>query len=317
MARCTLVGLMALLLGLGGLVSRVSERSAAVGQDADPDRASHNHRIGILCHGVGQDADPDRAGHNHRIGILCHGVGQDADPDRAGHNHRIGILCHENALRSESPEACANTFSIVAYDPDSKSWGVAVASKYLAVGSAVPWAKAGSGAVATQSYVNVTLGTQGLELLGKGKSAAEALKELTESDKGKEFRQLGVVDAKGNVANFTGSRCQAWAGAKSGKNYSCQGNLLTGEAVVNDMAKAFEEAKGPFGWRLLAALEAGEKAGGDKRGKQSAALLVVRENNGPNGLGDHYLDFRVDDHEKPVQELARILAKRVRKPEKP
>jgi uncharacterized Ntn-hydrolase superfamily protein len=220
--------------------------------------------------------------------------------------------------RAGSSGDWANTYSIVAYDPKHKEWGVAVASKYLAVGSAVPHARAGAGAVATQSFVNVTLGTRGLRLLGKGKSAEEALKELTESDKGRAWRQLGVVDAKGRVANFTGKKCLAWAGAKSGKHYSCQGNLLKGEEVVAAMAKAYEgHAKWPLAWRLQAALEAGEKAGGDRRGKQSAAVLVVREHAGPNGLGDRAIDLRVDDHDNPVQELARILAKALRRPKKP
>jgi uncharacterized Ntn-hydrolase superfamily protein len=208
----------------------------------------------------------------------------------------------------------ANTFSICAYDPERKEWGVAVASKYLAVGSAVPWAKAGVGAVATQSAVNVTYGPKGLELLEKGKSAEEVVKELTDADSGKQVRQLGVVDAKGEVANFSGDRCNAWYGAKSGKHYTCQGNLLAGEKVISDMAEAFEKAKGPLAWRLMAALEAGEKAGGDKRGKQSAAILVVRDRGGPNGLGDRAIDLRVDDHKEPVEELARILSLRVRRP---
>jgi uncharacterized Ntn-hydrolase superfamily protein len=214
------------------------------------------------------------------------------------------------------PADWANTFSIVAYDPERKEWGVAVASKYLAVGAVVPFGKAGVGAVATQSAVNITYGPKGLELLAQGKSAEEVVKLLTEEDKGKDYRQLGIVDAKGNVANFTGKRCNAWAGAKSGKHYSCQGNLLTGEKVVEEMAKAFESAEGPLAWRLMASLEAGEKAGGDKRGKQSAAILVVREGAGPNGLGDRYLDFRVDDHKEPVTELARVLALRLRRPSK-
>src|SRR5262245_26551709 len=214
------------------------------------------------------------------------------------------------------PADWTNTFSIVAYDPERKEWGVAVASRYLAVGAAVPFGKAGVGAVATQSAVNITLGPKGLELLAQGKSAEEVVKLLTEEDRDKDYRQLGIVDAKGNVANFTGKRCNAWAGAKSGKHYSCQGNLLTGEKVIEEMAKAFESAEGSLAWRLMAALEAGEKAGGDKRGKQSAAILVVREGAGPNGLGDRYLDFRVDDHKEPVPELARILALRLRRPSK-
>jgi uncharacterized Ntn-hydrolase superfamily protein len=215
---------------------------------------------------------------------------------------------------ADEPQAVANTFSICAYDPDTNEWGVAVASKYLAVGSAVPWAKAGVGAVATQAAVNVALGPKGLELLEKGKSGEEVVKQLTEEDKGKDARQLGVVDAKGESANFTGPKCNAWAGAKSGKHYTCQGNLLAGEDVVKDMATVFEEAKGPLAWRLMAALEAGEKAGGDKRGKQSAAILVVRDGRGPNGIGDRYVDFRVDDHAKPVEELARILALKIKRP---
>jgi uncharacterized Ntn-hydrolase superfamily protein len=207
-----------------------------------------------------------------------------------------------------------NTFSIVAFDPDKKEWGVAVASKYLAVGSVVPWAKAGVGAVATQASVNATYGPRGLELLAEGKTPEEVVKVLTDADKGKDFRQLGVIDAKGEVASFTGPKCNAWAGHKTGKNYACQGNILAGEEVVNDMAKAFEESKGPLAWRLMAALEAAEKAGGDKRGKQSAAILVVRDKGGPGGFNDRLIDLRVDDHDAPIPELARILGKRVKRP---
>jgi len=206
-----------------------------------------------------------------------------------------------------------NTFSIVAHDPDKQEWGVAVASKYLAVGAVVPWAKAGVGAVATQSYVNVFYGSKGLELLGQGKSAAETIKLLTEEDKGKALRQVGIVDAKGEAANFSGDKCNPWAGAKSGKYYTCQGNLLVGENVVDAMAKAFEETKGPLAWKLMAALEAGDQAGGDKRGKQSAAILVVRAGAGATG-SDRYVDYRVDDHKDPVPELARILGLRVARP---
>src|SRR6516165_1837685 len=174
------------------------------------------------------------------------------------------------ALPASAPppaEVNANTFSIVAYDPDNQEWGCAVASRYIAVGAVVPWAKAGSGAVATQAAVNVQHGPNGVELLGKGMSAEDVLKALKDADKGIESRQLGVVDAKGNVAAFTGKNCQAWAGHKTGKNYTCQGNILAGEAVLDDMAKAFEETKGPLAWKLMAALEAADKAGGDKRGK--------------------------------------------------
>lgn len=222
-----------------------------------------------------------------------------------------------SALPEPTPEPReieCNTFSIVACDLERGEWGCAVASKYLAVGAVVPWAKAGTGAVATQAAVNIAHGPNGIELLGKGMTAEEALKALQDSDKNIEVRQLGLVDAKGNVVAFTGKKCNAWAGHKTGKHFACQGNLLAGEAVIDAMAKAFEEAKGPLAWKLMAALEAGDKAGGDKRGKQSAAIVVVRDRAGPNGVGDRMLDFRVDDHADPVTELARILALRVKKP---
>jgi uncharacterized Ntn-hydrolase superfamily protein len=202
--------------------------------------------------------------------------------------------------------ATCNTFSIVAYDPETNEWGIAVASKYLAVGSAVSWAKAGVGAVATQASVNVLLGNASLELMGKGKNAKETLDELIKADSGREIRQIGVVDKNGMTANYTGAKCNPWAGAKTGKNYTCQGNLLTGPEVLDSMAKGFEETKGSLGVRLLFSLAAGEKAGGDKRGKQSAALLVVKPNGGPNSLGDRWLDFRVDDHPNPIDELIRV-----------
>jgi uncharacterized Ntn-hydrolase superfamily protein len=207
----------------------------------------------------------------------------------------------------------ANTFSIVAFDPEHQEWGVGVASRVLAVGAVVPWAKAGVGAVATQARANTSYGPKGLELLAQGKSAQEVVKLLTDEDKQKEIRQLGIVDAKGGVANFTGAKCNPWAGDKTGKHYAVQGNLLTGEAVITDMAKAFEEAKGPLTWRIMAALEAAEKAGGDKRGKQSAAILVVRDKSGAFG-NDRMIDLRVDDHQSPVEELARIVDLRLKRP---
>ncbi len=226
----------------------------------------------------------------------------------------FGVFTRYVSPAPAAPEIEVNTFSIVAYDPERKEWGVAVASKYLAVGSAVPFAKANVGAVATQAQVNVAHGPNGLELLAKGMSAEEALKSLIASDKGSAVRQLGIVDANGKSAAHTGKNCNAYAGHKTGENYACQGNILAGEAVVTDMAKAFEESKGPLAWRMMAALEAAEKAGGDKRGKQSAAILIVRDKAGPNGVGDRYIDLRVDDHKDPIPELARILALRIRKP---
>lgn len=211
------------------------------------------------------------------------------------------------------PEVVA-TFSVVGYDPDTKEWGVAVASKFLAVGSVVPWVEAGAGAVATQSFANVTYGPKGLELMRKGKAAEEAIKALTDDDEGRDQRQVGMVDAKGEAATFTGKKCLAWAGGKTGKHFACQGNILAGPEVVDAMAKAFEETKGPLAWRLMTALEAGDKAGGDKRGKQSAAVYVAKAKGGYARLNDRYIDFRVDDHKEPIPELARVLALALPKP---
>jgi uncharacterized Ntn-hydrolase superfamily protein len=207
----------------------------------------------------------------------------------------------------------ANTFSIVARDPDKKEWGVAVASRVLAVGAGVPHAKAGVGAIATQSWANVTFGPRGLALLADGKSATETMKILLDADAERETRQVGIIDAKGETAIFTGKECAAWCGGKAGKNYACQGNLLAGAAVIDDMAAAFEKTPGALAWRLAAALEAAEAAGGDKRGKQSAAILVVRDKAGWARMDDRMIDLRVDDHESPVAELVRILGKRIRK----
>lgn len=209
-------------------------------------------------------------------------------------------------------EPC-HTFSIVAYDPDAKEWGVGVASRVLAVGAVVPFGQADVGAIATQSYANKSFGPKGLKLLSEGKSAKETLDLLIEKDRGRDFRQVGVIDKNGNTANYTGKKCITYAGSKSGKNFSCQGNLLAGEAVITDMAKAFEETEGKLAWRILAAMQAAEKAGGDKRGKQSAAILILKEGKGYGGFDDRYVDLRVDDAEEPITELARILAKRVRK----
>ena len=159
-----------------------------------------------------------------------------------------------------------------------------------------------------RARVNNAHGQTGLDLLAKGLTAEEALKSLRAADKQIEVRQLGLIDAKGKAAAFTGKNCQAFAGHKTGENYACQGNILASEKVINDMATAFEQAKGPLAWRMMAALEAADKAGGDKRGKQSAGILVVRDKRGPNAIGDRFIDLRVDDHKEPIPELARILA---------
>ena len=199
------------------------------------------------------------------------------------------------------------TFSIVGYDAETGALGIAVQSKFFAVGSVVPWAEAGVGAIATQSYANTTYGPNGLKLLKGGLSAGQTLKRLVADDPGRATRQVGIVDAKGNVANYTGDECNEWAGAVSGKHYTAQGNILAGEDVVKAMGKAFEETEGELADKLMAALFAGQKAGGDIRGQQSAALLVVQENSGYGGFNDRYIDLRVDDAEKPIAELQRLL----------
>lgn len=199
-----------------------------------------------------------------------------------------------------------STFSVVGYDPETGDLGIAVASKFLAVGAVVPWARAGAGAVATQSYANTSFGPRGLELMASGVPAGEALARLLEGDPDRALRQVGMVDAQGRAATYTGEGCHPWAGGRTGPGYAVQGNLLTGPEVVDAMAAAFERARGPLAERLLAALRAGDEAGGDRRGRQSAALLVVRERGGYGGFNDRYVDLRVDDHERPVEELQRL-----------
>ena len=200
------------------------------------------------------------------------------------------------------------TFSIVARDPNTGELGVAVQSKFVSVGSVVPWAKAEVGAIATQSWANTRYGPVGLDLLAKGKSAAETVKLLTEADRQKARRQVGVIGVDGNASSFTGTGCMDWAGHQTGKHYAVQGNILAGPEVVAAMAKAFEEAEGDLAHRMIESLRAGQKAGGDKRGRQSAALLVVRKGWGYSGFNDRYRDLRVEDHPQPIEELARVLA---------
>ena len=199
------------------------------------------------------------------------------------------------------------TFSIVAADPDVGDWGVAVASKFPCVGAVVPWAEAGVGAVATQSWANTSLGPEGLSLMGEGASADVALRRLLDQDEGEQDRQVGFVDAAGRAATFTGSKCMEWAGGATGRGFAAQGNILVGEPVVTEMSRTFEETEGDLCDRLLAALLAGDAAGGDRRGRQSAALLVVRDGGGYEGRNDRYIDLRVDDHAEAPRELARIF----------
>ncbi len=199
------------------------------------------------------------------------------------------------------------TFSIVAHEPDTKSWGVAVQSKFIAVGSAVPWARAGVGAIATQAAANLSWGLEGLALLKEGLNAAEVVRRLVAADPERDTRQLGVVDAKGDSAAFTGSKCLDWAGHEVGTGFACQGNILFGSAVVRGMARAYESTPGDIADRLLAALAAGQREGGDRRGQQAAALLIVREGAGYLGGNDRWVDIRVDDHPAPIEELRRIF----------
>lgn len=219
----------------------------------------------------------------------------------------LPLLCGGmQATPIEKKPAVVATFSIVAYDPEMNDLGVAVQSRFLAVGAVVPWAKAGVGAIATQAYANTSYGPNGLKLLESGLSVQETLDKLIQADDGRAHRQVGIIDAKGNAAAYTGAETNAWAGHHIGKNYAVQGNILAGEEVVLAMGKAFEKTDGTLAEKLIAALEAGQAAGGDKRGQQSAALLVVRENGGFGGFNDRYIDLRVDDHTKPIQELKRI-----------
>ena len=207
------------------------------------------------------------------------------------------------------------TFSIVGHladradaaDGGSVSLGVAVASKFLAVGAAVPAAAADVGAIATQAFANLAYGPDGLRLLAEGRSAQETLDALTAADEGRDQRQAGVVDAAGRSATFTGSACHDWAGGRTGDGYAVQGNILTGPDVVEAMEKAWLGSEGRLADRLLTALAAGDLAGGDRRGRQSAALLVVRRSGGYGGTSDVEVDLRADDHPDPVPELRRLL----------
>ena len=201
------------------------------------------------------------------------------------------------------------TFSIAAFEPESESWGVAVASKCLAVGFAVPWGGAHAGAVATQALANLSYGPDGVAMLRSGRSAADVVKALVGPDKLASHRQLGVVDAKGTAANHTGADCLPWAGGITDGDVSVQGNILAGEQVPNAMLRAYRASKGePLQFRLLHAIEAGDAAGGDRRGRQSAAVRVWREGASYGGGLDVFVDLRVDDSPAPIPELARLLA---------
>ena len=210
------------------------------------------------------------------------------------------------ALSAAPPDPA--TFSIAAADPVTGEVGVAVASRFFAVGTVVPWARAGVGAVATQASANTSFGPNGLDLMARGVTAEEALKVLLRGDEGRDRRQVGLVTASGDSATYSGPGCNSWAGGRRGPNYAVQGNILTGEPVVVAMERSFLASAGkPLTERLLTALAAGDAAGGDSRGRQSAALLVCRAKGGYNGFTDRAVDVRVDDHADPFRELSRLV----------
>jgi uncharacterized Ntn-hydrolase superfamily protein len=217
----------------------------------------------------------------------------------------FGFVVAATAIAAEN----VSTFSIVAYDAAAGDWGVAVASRYFSVGSVVPWAEAGVGAVATQANVNVGYGPKGIKLLEQGLSAKEVLKRLLDEDtfEGKDGRQVAIVDAKGAIATYTGPNAPNWAGDRQGKNWSAQGNILVGPQVPEAMGRAFESTQGELAEKLWAALKAGDDAGGDSRGKQSASILVVRKGGGRNINNDRYVYINVDDAPNPFPELRRLL----------
>jgi uncharacterized Ntn-hydrolase superfamily protein len=202
--------------------------------------------------------------------------------------------------------ARSSTYSIVACDLDRREWGVAVQSRFLAIGALAAFAEAEAGAVATQSFMNTEYGRSGLRLMAQGASARAALDEVLASDPGRETRQVGVVDRDGSVASHTGAECMDWAGHRTGAGYAAQGNMLVGEDTVDALAGTFAATQGPLARRLLAALQAGQAAGGDRRGQQSAAIIVARRGGGYGGA-DVAVDLRVDDHPAPLSELERLL----------
>lgn len=210
------------------------------------------------------------------------------------------------AANPASADVKMGTFSIVAYDSVTHEMGVAVQSKYFSVGTAVPWADASAGAVATQANVNVSLGPEALALLRTGMPAPDVMRALAAADTSWDGRQVGIVDREGRVATWTGKRCLDWAGGETGPGFTCQGNILAGPAVVANMAKAYRESKGELAERMIAALEAAQLAGGDKRGMQSAALIVVRPSLKHPEYNTRYVDLRVEDHKTPIQELRRV-----------
>src|SRR5258708_13323217 len=214
--------------------------------------------------------------------------------------------CYNGSTTSLDEEVLM-TFSIVARDIQTNELGIAVQSKFLAVGAVVPWARAGTGAIATQSWANTSYGPRGLELLASGLTAAEVFARLLEADDGRASRRVGIVGVSGEPVTYTGDRCFPWGGGRVGEHYACQGNILTGEETVQAMAHTFEETTGLLCDPLVAALAAGQAAGGDSRGQQSAALLVVHEGGGYAGFNNRFIDLRSDDSPRPIDAHHPIL----------
>ena len=218
--------------------------------------------------------------------------------------HEQGSHVLRAAPRGRSPLVA--TYSIVACDLEAEQWGVSVQSKFLAVGSVVPWAEPHVGAIATQAYANPRYGPNGLALLREGLSAEQVVDRLTGEDEGRDHRQLGVVDGEGTAATYTGRECMDWAGGRTGTHYAAQGNILVSGETVDALAETFESSTGPLASRLIDCLAAAQEAGGDSRGQQSSALLVVQRDGGYAGLSDVVVELRVEDHERPIEELRRI-----------
>jgi uncharacterized Ntn-hydrolase superfamily protein len=214
----------------------------------------------------------------------------------------------DSYARVEKTHEIIATFSIVAYDPVTEQWGVAVQSRFLAVGSVVPYAEAETGAIASQAWGNTAFGPKALQMMRLGVPADEVMKVLLAHDDARENRQVGIVDFNGKSSSFTGSYCQNWAGGITGEYFAVQGNILAGEQVVRAMADSYTHSTGTLAERLLAALQAGQDAGGDIRGMQSAAILVVAKDGGYSGYNDRLIDLRVDDHPTPIRELVRIYS---------
>ncbi|AOM83453.1 DUF1028 domain-containing protein [Salisediminibacterium beveridgei] len=207
-------------------------------------------------------------------------------------------------MKKQQPKVA--TFSLIGFDPDTREWGIAVQSKFLGVGAVVPWAKAETGAIATQSFANTSFGPDGLTYLDRGLSPEEVVEKLIADDPDMELRQFAVMDRHGETAVFTGNDCYDWAGHRQGAHCTAQGNILVSEDTVHQLVHTFESAQGTLAERLLEALHQGQEAGGDSRGKQSAALFVVKEKGGYGGYNDRVYDLRVDDHKEPIKELRRL-----------